>query len=136
MSSASYFLTNPFYEFAGPPGQRLPEQIQMEKTQTSLGPDFPGFHVGCDAGNAGKFQAETDSACVRVGQCVRRRGAREMWDSVAVESTAQQDGTLVVRVIVFNPDWDEPLQIASIRSRPNDPDSLTALGCNLDHVSL
>jgi hypothetical protein len=59
-----------------------------------------------------------------------------MWDSVAIESTAQQDGTLVVRIIVFNPDWDEPLQIASIRSRPNEPDCLTALGCNLDHVAL
>jgi hypothetical protein len=43
-----------------------------------------------------------------------------MWDSVAIESTVQQDGTLVLRVIVFNPDWDEPLQIASIRSRTQD----------------
>jgi hypothetical protein len=108
----------------------------MDRTQTSLVPHFAGFHVSCDAGSAGKFQAETDSLWVRVGQRVRRRGIEEMGDSVAIESTEQPDGTLVLRVIVFNPDWDEPLQIASIRSRPHDPESLTALGCNLDHVAL
>lgn len=108
----------------------------MQRTQTSLALHFANFHVSCDAGSVGKFQAETDSVWVRVGQRVRRHGKQEIWDSVAIESAAQQDGTLVVRVIVFNPDWDEPLQIASMRSRPNDPDSLTALGCNLDHISL
>lgn len=71
---------------------------------------------------------------VRVAQSIRRRGTEEMWDSVAIESMAEPDGTLVLRVIVFNPDWDEPLQIASIRSRPRDLDSLTPLGCNSDHV--
>lgn len=107
----------------------------MERTQKSLAPHYASFHVSCDAGRAGKFEAETNSLWVRVGQRVRRRDAAEMWDSVAIESTPEQDGTLVLRVIVFNPDWDEPLQIASIRSRPNDPDSLISLGCNLDHVS-
>jgi hypothetical protein len=76
--------------------------------------------VSCDTGKTGKFQAETDSVWVRAGQRVRCRGTEEMWDSVAIESTVQQDGTLVLRVIVFNPDWDEPLQIASIRSRTQD----------------
>ena len=108
----------------------------MEKTQSSLAPRSFNFRVSCDAGNAGRFQAGANSVWVQVGQRVRRRGAEEMWDSVAIESTAQQDGTLVLRIIVFNPDWDEPLQIASIRSRPQDLESLTPLGCNLDHVVL
>ncbi len=108
----------------------------MDKTQTSLAPRVASFRVSCDAANAGQFQAETDSVWVRVGQRVRRRGTEEMWDSVAIESTAEQDGTLVLRIIVFNPDWDEPLQIASIRSRPQDLESLTPLGCNLDHFVL
>lgn len=95
-----------------------------------------GFRVSYDAGKVGRFQAETDSLWVRVGQRVRRRGTEEMWDSVAIESTAEQDGTLILRVIVFNPDWDEPLQITSIRSRPQDLESFTPLGCNLDHVVL
>jgi hypothetical protein len=108
----------------------------MDKPQISLGPSTPGFRVSCDAGKTGKFQAETDSLWVRVAQRITRRGTPEMWDSVAIESTAEQDGTLALRVIVFNPDWDEPLQIASIRSRPQDLESLTPLACNLDHVVL
>lgn len=99
-------------------------------------PDPAPFRVSCDAGKAGQFRAETSSLWVTVGQRVRRRDTEEMWDSVAIESTIEQDGTLVLRVIVFNPDWDEPLQIASIKSRPNDADCLTALGCNLDHVAV
>ena len=106
----------------------------MERTKAVT--NEGAFRVSCDAGKVGHFQADTDSLWVRVGQRVRRRGTEEMWDSVGIESTAQQDGTLVLRIIVFNPDWDEPLQIASIRSRPHDPESLTTLGCNLDHVAL
>jgi hypothetical protein len=123
-------------EIAGLSGQRLPEQMQMDKPQINLRPHSPGLRVSCDAGNAGQFQANTDSVWVRVAQRIRRRGTEEMWDSLAIESTAEQDGTLVLRVIVFNPDWDEPLQIASILSRPQDLESLTPLGTNLDHVVL
>ena len=95
-----------------------------------------GFLVDCDASPAGRFRATAGSAWIKVGQRVRRHGAQEMWDSVAVEGKEEEDGTLVLRVIVFNPDWDEPLQIASIRSRPRDLDSLSALGCNLNHVHI
>ena len=93
-----------------------------------------GFRVGCDTGAAGQFRADTDSVLVTVSQRIRHLGTQGMWDSVVVEGKAEQDGTLVVRVLVFNPDWDERLQIACIRSRPDDPDSLTALGTNLDHL--
>lgn len=95
-----------------------------------------GFRVSCDADKAGRFLVETDSLWVRVGQRILRQDAKEMWDSLAVEAKKEQDGTLVVRLLVFNPHWDEPLQIACIRSRPDDPECLTPLGCNLDHVSL
>ena len=108
----------------------------MNERRISLGPASLGFRVSCDAGNTGKFQTETDSLWVRVAQRIRRRDREEMWDSLGIQSTAEQDGTLVLRVIVFTPDWDEPLQIASIRSRPQDLKSLTPLGCNLDHVVL
>jgi hypothetical protein len=108
----------------------------MDNTRLSLAPRAASFRVSCDAAHTGHFQAETDSLWVRVGQRIRRRGTEEMWDSVAIESTAEQDGTLVLRVIIFNPDWDEPLQIACIRSHPQDLESLTPLGCNLDHVVL
>jgi len=98
--------------------------------------DACGFRVDCDAGRAGRFRASTDSLWIKVGQRVLRHGTQEIWDSIAVEGKQEQDGTLLVRVIVFNPDWDEPLQIASIRSRPHDADSLSALGCNLNHLAI
>jgi hypothetical protein len=61
--------------------------------------------------------------------------SERMWDSVIIHGTEEADGTLAVRVFISNPDWQEQLQIACIRSRPDDRESLTALGCNLDHVS-
>lgn len=39
----------------------------------------------------------------------------------------EKSGTLAVQVLVFNPDCEEALQIASIRSRPQDGSCNTAL---------
>ncbi len=92
------------------------------------------FHVSCEAANENRFSVETGSISVRVSQCIRRGGSEEMWDSLVVYAEEDEEGILVVRVLVFNPDWDEPLQIATIRSRPRDEACSTPLGCNLDHV--
>ncbi len=93
------------------------------------------FEVRFEALPTGMVEDGAESVSLRVGQRVLRDGVEEMWDSVALHCAEEDDGTLVVRVLVFNPDWDEPLQIACIRSRPRDATSLTALGCNLDHVT-
>ena len=92
------------------------------------------FEVECRAGEAGGLALGSEFVSVKVGQRVRRDGAEEMWHSVGVYAKEEDDGTLVVQVLVFNPDWDEALQIASIKSRPHDGDCQTALGCNLDHL--
>ena len=95
------------------------------------------FHVSCKAADENQFCAGTESVSITVGQRVRRKEHEEMWDSVSVYAEKERDATLVVRVMVFNPDWDEPLQIACIRSRPGEAAmNLTALGCNLDHVAV
>lgn len=73
---------------------------------------------------------------VLVSQWIRKGGRETLWDSVIVHCEEEKDGTLTLRIIVSNPDWDRPLQIACIRSRPGDADSLTALACNLDHEEL
>jgi hypothetical protein len=93
------------------------------------------FRVRCEAGNDNRFRVTTESLTVIVGQQVLREGALEMWDSVSIHAKKDQEGNLVVEVLVFNPDWDEPLRIASVRSRPQDATCLTALGCCLDHVT-
>jgi len=107
----------------------------MNRLGTNTVANESGFRVDCDAGEAGRFRVDTDSVWVKVGQRIWRHGIEEMCYSIVVEGKKEQGGTLVVRVLVFNPDWDEPLQIACIRSRPHDPECLTALGCNLDHVA-
>lgn len=88
----------------------------------------------CGAAGAGEFSVQADALWVKIGQHIRNQHKEELWYSVAVAGTRENDGTLNVRILVFNPDWEEPLQIASIRSQPQDRDTLTALGCNLDHV--
>jgi hypothetical protein len=92
------------------------------------------FEVHCSAGAAGELHVRTESLSVKIGQRVRKDDAEEMWHSVAVYAEEDSNGNLAIRVLVSNPDWEEPLQIACIRSRPGDGDCLTALGCNLDHV--
>jgi hypothetical protein len=72
---------------------------------------------------------------VFVSQWIRKGGREILWDSVIVRCEEERDGTLTLRVIVANPDWDRPLQIAYIRSRPGDTESLTPLASNLDHVT-
>ena len=93
------------------------------------------FRVRCEAGDDNRFRVTTESLTVTVGQRVLREGALEMWDSVSIHAKEDREGNLVVEVLVFNPDWDEPLRIASIRSRPQDATCLTAVGCCLDHVT-
>ena len=93
------------------------------------------FEVHCRAGDAGELCVGAESVSVKVGQRLRRDGGQEIWHSVGVYAKEEEDGTLVVQVLVFNPDWDEGLQIASIKSRPLDADCSAALGCNLDHVT-
>jgi hypothetical protein len=95
------------------------------------------FHVSCKAAGENRFCVGTESVCATVGQLIQRQGGEEMWDSVSVFAQEDQDGSLVVRVMVFNPDWDEPLQIACIRSRPGKAATNgAALECNLDHIKV
>lgn len=93
------------------------------------------FRLNCRTEGVGEFVAPGKSVAVTVGQEIFRRGTKEVWESVGVYAKQEADGTLSVRVVVFNPDWDEPLQIACIRSRPDDPGCLTPLGCCLDHIA-
>jgi len=94
------------------------------------------FHVACKASGENQFCVGTESISVSVGQLIQRHGRTEMWDSVGVYAEEDRDGTLVVRVMVFNPEWEEALQIACVQSRPRDAGCLTAVGCNLDHITI
>jgi len=96
--------------------------------------DRSPFRIGCKASDGNRFHVQTDSVSVTVGQRVLRDEVPQMWDSVSVYAKQDIEGVLVVEVLVFNPNWDEPVRIASISSRPQDETCLTALGCCFDHV--
>ena len=110
--------------------------VTVEKEMDGPGvKDSRKFEVHHNAGDAGELRVRTDSVSVKMGQRLRMDGAEEIWHSVGVYAKVEEDGSLVIRVLVFNPDWDEPLQVASITSRPHDKTCRTSVGCNLDHVN-
>ena len=97
----------------------------------------PKFEVRCRAGDIAHLQAGTDSVSVTVGQRIHRKGREEIWESIKVSAEELEDGSLAVRVVVFHPDWDEPLRIASIESLPtgrNAPEP--ALRCDFEQRQL
>ena len=95
------------------------------------------FQINGDAAKWGKFRIEAGWFSLAAAQRIKRNSKEEMWESVGVYCGQEMDGALVIRVIVFNPDWGAPMQIARIVSRPDDPQELlTPIGFNLDHIAL
>src|SRR5260370_15990623 len=76
------------------------------------------FQVNCDAGAHGQLRVASGTLVVNVGQKIVRDGRTEIWDSVVVKCIEEQDGSCTVNVLLCNPHWDEPMQLASLRSYP------------------
>jgi len=95
----------------------------------NAGRDCRKFEVRCHAGDAGHLEVASDSVSVRVGQRIRRDGKQELWGSLLVECKEQDDGSLAVEVVICHPDWDEPLRIASIQSKPSDENAVEPTLC-------
>ncbi len=102
---------------AGTPYSRTAEE---SKLNPSARQDCQRFEVRCHAGNAGHLEVASDAVSVKIGQQIRREGKEEFWGSLLVECKEQDDGSLTVEVVVFHPDWDEPVRIASMQSNPSD----------------
>ena len=79
------------------------------------------FEVACDAGRAGQFRVVTESLSVKVGQRFQTDGSvgLQAWDSVLVSCGRTDEGSLDIQILLFHPDWDEPRQLALIKSRSN-----------------
>jgi len=95
------------------------------------------FKVWCNAGDTGHLEVQSDSASVRIGQRIEGTGSAEMWESVLVMCREQENGVLVVEVVVCHPDWEEPLKIATLESNLRDarPEQM-ALKCDLSQSKL
>jgi hypothetical protein len=75
------------------------------------------FAVRCDARPNGHLQVATQALSIGVSQFIKRDTTEEMWQSVLVICEENEDGVLTTKIIVCHPDWEQNLQIASIRSR-------------------
>lgn len=95
--------------------------------------DNRAFQIDCSANPVGSFRTGADSLSVKIGQRISRFGAEEIWESVIIHGDANGD-ELTVRVLICHPAWDQPQEIACIRSRPrveNPQDDTQALNCTL-----
>jgi len=77
------------------------------------------FQVNCDAGANGQLRVASEQLVVNVGQKIVRDGHTEIWDSVVVKCSEETDGSCTVNVLLCNPDWEEPMQLACLRSSPD-----------------
>ena len=77
----------------------------------------PKFEVHCDASPNGQLRVKNHALSVAVSQSISRNKTQEVWQSVLIICEEDQNGTLTTKIIVCHPDWDQNLQIASIRSR-------------------
>jgi hypothetical protein len=91
------------------------------------------FQIDCSAEPTGSFRAGADRLSLRIGQRIRRLGAEEIWDSVIVEASNDGDD-LTLRVLLCHPDWDEPIEIACIRSGRDTARPCQSIGCHPEQV--
>jgi len=108
-------------------------RVGEPKLNTSTILDNQKFKVRCHAGNSHHHELASDSVLVQIEQRIRREGKEEMWVSLQVKCDEKEDGSLGIQVVLCNPDWDEPLRIASIQSNPKNGDSAEpVLRCDLE----
>jgi hypothetical protein len=75
------------------------------------------FEIRCEAGPEGHLHVKSRSLSVALSQLVKRNRVEELWQSVLVICEENPDGSVLTKIIVCHPDWDQNLQIASILSR-------------------
>jgi hypothetical protein len=93
-------------------------------SKTAESRNDPNFSARLDAAEAGHLQMNGNSLSLLVGQRIRSDGTEEIWGSVVVSCDQREDGSLLVSVTVFHPDWDEGRQVALIESRAKDREAL------------
>ena len=108
----------------------IPEKSSSKQVALAAG---RAFAVRCEPHDSKRDAGFARGLSLSVSQRVSKGGVAHAWDSIIVQCDEEPDGSLTTRIIVSNPDWNERLQIACIRSCPDDAECLTALGCNLDH---
>jgi hypothetical protein len=119
------------------PAPKSSERARSSRSacRSAVIPSGKSFEVRCRPEQRRNTLLSDFDLSISVGQLVRGEGAERMWNSVIIRCGEEKDGTLAVRVFVSNPDWEELLQVACLRSKPCDPASFTTLVANLDLIA-
>ena len=86
------------------------------------------FHVNCAAAEAGSLNVAAAAVSITLAQLVRLEGKTRFWESVQLRCQKEEDGSLTIQVRLWDPKLEDALQIAFLRSRPDD--------CAEDQVAL
>ena len=78
------------------------------------------FHVNCSAAEAGSLNVVAATVSITVAQRVRLEGKEQFWESIQLRCQKEEDGSLTVQVRLWDPKLEDALQIAFLRSRPDD----------------
>ena len=115
----------------------------LEKINVAENKKDPGieqladFRVSCRAGETGSLNVATDEASFVVAQRIRLDGNQQLWESLQVSCHKEEDGSLAVQVLIWDQKSEDALQIALLRSRPDEiADHLEAFECNLEQKIL
>src|SRR5260370_7770589 len=97
----------------------MPIESQQTGTSSQLRYQHGGhFLVDCEAGEEGSLRMTADSISIRAGQQIRRGQDVETWNSVAIYSNQEEDGSVSLRIIIFHPDPAEHHHIPTLRPLP------------------
>jgi len=103
-----------------PAQKKRPPQVSGDLGRDAMPPNNDlKFQVNCDAGAYGQLRVASETLVVNVGQTIVRDGHAEIWDSVVIKCSEERDGSCTVHVLLCNPDWEEPMQLACLRSYPD-----------------
>jgi hypothetical protein len=95
------------------------------------------FHVNCRAGEAGFLNVVVETVSIVLAQRIRLKDNEQLWESLQVSCYKEEDGSLAVQVLLWDPKSEEAVQIALLRSRPDDTtEGREALECDFERKSL
>lgn len=92
------------------------------------------LRVECNVDEETSLSIPAAHAVFTAWQRVRRRGEKQLVDTVQVLCGEEVDGSVTVRVLIWTPKFPDGLQIALLRSRSEDTSTGNDnIECDLDH---
>jgi hypothetical protein len=79
----------------------------------------PNFRLSCEARAAGSLNVSAEHVAFTIALRVRLDGEERLWESAQLNCHTEDDGSLTIQVLVWDPKVEDTIQIAFLRSRPD-----------------